>query len=166
MAMRILFLLLVAAGMSACSTLPHNSREVQWAYFEDWDLDKNSKLDAGEFARGYQKNNFFQTWAGKKKSISNKQLVEKLSASPTNLKKSLYASLVKDTAASNRNDATDSRSTPANDALPFFVENSDQNNNGNIDAQEWGQAMYKVADENSDLTVSPLEFYLWQLLRG
>lgn len=163
--MRILLFISLVAALSACSPLP--SREERWAYFEDWDINKDSKLDAREFQQGYEEAGFFDIWAGKKKkSISNHALSERLSASPENLKRSLSASLNKDTAASNRNDENDSHSTPANDALPFFVDRTDENNDGNVNSQEWGRAMYKVADENSDLIVSPLEFYLWQLLRG
>ena len=158
-------ILIVLFVSTSCSILP-NSREAQWAYFEDWDLDDDLMLDVREFEQGYVESGFFRTWAGKKKSVSNKSLADKLGGAQNNMKRALVASVGKDTVASNRNAGANSSSDVYNAAIPSFIDRADSDGDGNVSDQEWARAMNQLADENHDQAVSPLEFYLWQLLRG
>jgi hypothetical protein len=156
---RWIFILLVAT-ISSCTTLPRLSREEQWAYFEDWDVDDDTKLNADEFGRGYMESGFFHTWAGKRKSLKASELTEKLQGTTNKMRRSVSLSLAQDTIASTKSEEIN------NDAVPAFVDRADENNDGIVTDQEWARVMYLLADENSDRVVSPLEFYLWQLLRG
>jgi hypothetical protein len=160
MSTRNLFLLLIAF-LSACAPATRLPREQEWAYFEDWDIDNDLKLDAQEFTRGYAESRWFRTWAGRAKSIKNSELTEKLAGATNDMKMSIALSVGQDTVASTKSEAPNSQ-----EALPAFVDRTDDNDDGTVTNQEWARAMYMLADENYDLSISPLEFYRWQLLRG
>jgi hypothetical protein len=151
--------------LSACATSPSLSREDEWAYFEHWDPDRDTHLDINEFTKGYRESKFFRVWAGRRKSVSNAKLVALLGDANGGLKRKLTSRAEQNGVASARagNGKSDDRST---DALSSFVTGADINNDNSITQDEWARAMFDVADQNHDQSVTPIEFYLWQLLRA
>ena len=156
--------LILVLSITGCATFPKSPREDQWSYFEEWDSNRNVSIDSTEFFRGYIEQDFFTTWAGKKKEIDSEVLAAKLDNADNRLKKALAYSN-HDSVASARRQSGISSDNQTHSTLEF-VNKADRNTNRRITEEEWASAMFKVADENSDGVLTPIEFYLWQLLRA
>ena len=162
---RLFLFITIFALLSACITLP-GAKDQHWGYFEDWDINSDLKLDANEFLHSYVESDFFEKWAGRKSEISTTKMISRLAEDGNKMTEALISSRDLNSVASAQRDSVDQASgDKTNDALPAIINEVDKNNDQSISREEWAQEMFRLADENNDGSLTPIEFYLWQVLR-
>jgi hypothetical protein len=153
----------ISALVASCITVP-GAKDQHWGYFEDWDINRDLRVDASEFAHSYVEHDFFEKWAGRKSKVRASQLVSRLENDGNKLGKAVIASRDLNSVASAQRDSVHSGDN-TNDVLPAIINEVDRNNDQYISREEWATEMFSVADENNDQSLTAIEFYLWQVLR-
>jgi hypothetical protein len=165
MFLRLFLFITIFAMLSSCITVP-GAKDQHWGYFEEWDINRDIKVDANEFLHGYVDHDFFKKWAGRKSEISTAIMTSRLAEDGNKLTEALISSRDLNSTASAQGDSVDQTSgDQTNDALPAIINEVDKNNDQSISREEWAQEMFRLADENNDGSLTPIEFYLWQVLR-
>jgi hypothetical protein len=112
-------------------------KEEKWAYFEDWDLNRDRVLDKEEFKRGFEDYKLFEKLSPRSEPITYEQFDKRVS------------SMAEKTGEKPEDKPTASSLDP----------NGDQK----ISKDEIASAMFVVADDNRNNEVSSFEFYEWQV---
>lgn len=126
--------MLVAQG---CFYHPYyKDKDIDWWYFEDWDLNQDRVIDKSEFTMGFEKHKMIN-------KISSKQ----------DLAYSDFDSLV---VKMTRNTGEHKEDKAKGASL-------DLNGDQKISETELATGMFSIADDNRDEVVSGVEFYVWEV---
>jgi Ca2+-binding EF-hand superfamily protein len=178
--MSTLGLVLSVALLIGCCKTPINHHRSDWAYFEGWDNDRNVRLDLQEFMIGYTRAEFFNRWQVKSGVTSDSSFMLKtfthldrndngtLDPTEFNSRRVLWSfqgALKLGQWDRNQDNLIGLDEFMQNSKSEKLVLNFDLNVDGSITEAEMAEGMFAVCDKNSDNSVGPKEFYVWEVYR-
>ena len=150
----------------------------QWAVYEDWDLNRNDKIEESEFIECYLDNKFFQRWTGRSRDLSCEQLettmfnsldrnkdAELDSAEWNGLRANYYfgQQIPREWDLDNNSHISMLELKKNSDGI--ISEDFDPDSNSKISPLEMAQAMFDRIDDDKDGKIGALEFYHWLIYR-
>lgn len=151
-----------------------------WAGMDDWDQNKDEKLDLGEFLQGYDKAGFFTRWQAESSPISDTTftylefgfldrnhdgVLDSVEYSSRRILWSFKGQMKLKPWDIDGNDRIERGEFIRGARCENLAREFDQTGDGYITESEMAQAMFEVCDKDGNKRLGAMEFYHWEIYR-